>query len=89
MLCRRSYMPGFTHSMHVHDSIVSEGERLMGYLLDKPQCQAYLLHVHTLWKVRLQDCWGACGLDSIGDQRSLMNLKLLLVGDPSQFRTPN
>ena len=39
--------------MHVHDSIVSEGERLMGYLLDKPQCQAYLLHVHTLWKVRL------------------------------------
>ncbi len=46
-------MPGFTHSMHVHDSIVSEGERLMGYLLDKPHCQAYLLHVHTLWKVRL------------------------------------
>ena len=38
--------------MHVHDSIVSEGEKLMGYLLDRPQCQAYILHVHSMWKVR-------------------------------------
>ena len=45
-------LAGYTHSMHIHDSIVSDGEKLMGYLLDKPQCQAYILHVHSLWKVR-------------------------------------
>lgn len=53
--------------MHVHDSIVSEGERLMGYLLDKPQCQAYILHVHTLWNVRLH-CAGYMHLRA--DRRS-------------------